>query len=65
MTGHDDHGQPAGIDTTTPNPARTDDALLGGKPPASSRSGLRGAASLRALDQLAVDQLASDQQGER
>lgn len=76
MTGRDDRDPAAGIDATAPNPARTDDALVGGKPPASSRSGLggaasfRGAARLRALDQLAGDQLADDQragdqQGER
>ncbi len=31
MTGHDQPGPPAGIDTSTPNPARIYDALLGGK----------------------------------
>jgi S-adenosyl methyltransferase len=72
MTGHDHPSPPAGLDTSTPNPARIYDALLGGKDnfPADRTAAhailnvapqaRRGAKENRAFLQRAVHYLAAD-----
>jgi len=72
VTGHDQASPPAGIDTSTPNPARIYDALLGGKDnfPADrdaahailnvAPQARRGARENRAFLQRAVRYLAAD-----
>ncbi len=77
MTGHDHPCPPAGLDTSTPNPARIYDALLGGKDnfPADRTAAhailnvapqaRRGARENRAFLQRAVRYLAAEEAGIR